>query len=167
MRRRIDVNPILIAHLLIALLLSLLFSPAAAAQSDNESRFAIPIGEVRVLELDTEITYFTPGVAEVLAGRTGEQMWNMVVSANTEWLLTIRGTDEYWDGPWEKPVGDILWRYDMPEFVPLTTEPVVVSSGGPADHVVYPIEFSISLNMLNDIPGEYFYGYVVFELASP
>lgn len=167
MRRRIYGNVILLTQLLIALLIVLLLCPKSIAQSDDQSRFVIPVGEVRVLELDTEITFFAPGVAEVLAGRTAEQTWNMVVSSNTDWILTIRGSDEYWDGPWQKPVSDILWRHEMADFIPLSTEPAVVSSGGMADHVAYPIEFSISLNMLNDIPGDYFYGYVVFEFASP
>ena len=167
MRRRIHGNALLLTQSLIALLLILLVCPEAAAQSDDQSRFAIPVGEVRVLELDTEITFFAPGVAEVLAGRTTEQTWNMVVSSNTDWVLTIRGTDEYWDGPWQKPVSDIMYRYGTSDFIPLSTEPTVVSSGDRADHVTYPVDFSISLNMLKDIPGDYFYGYVVFELASP
>lgn len=167
MRRRNDPNAVSRAQPIAALLLLLFLSPQAAAQSDGDSHFSMPVPEIRVLELDTELTFIAPGVAEVLAGRTTEQTWNTVVSSNTDWVLTIRGTEEYWDGPWQKPVSDILCRFDDSEFITLDTEPVEICSGGRVDHAEYPVEFSISLNLLNDIPGEYFYGYVVFELASP
>lgn len=137
------------------------------AVRESESDFSIVISEVRSLTLDAESIYLDPAASELIAGWTEERSWNATVCANVDWVLSIRGTDPTWEGPWPKPVGDIYWSYDGSEFVPLDTLPVEVCVDGPVDHKSYPITFRIALDPLEDVPGEYRYGYIVLELTAP
>lgn len=145
----------------------LLLAAVAHADTVDESGVSIIISEVRSLVLDSESVSLAPGVTELLAGWTEERYWNATVSSNADWVLTIRGTEATWEGPWPKPVGDIWWENGGGEYVPLDTEPVEVCRGGPADHEAYSIHCRIALDPERDIPGDYFYANIVFELTTP
>jgi hypothetical protein len=147
--------------------LMLAFPCAAVAQRDYESGFSIVISEVRLLTVETESAFIAPDAGEVLSGWTGEQTLGVTVSANTEWVLWIRGTEPAWDGPWSKPIGDIHWSCGESEYVPLDTMPAEVCAGGMSDHEPYQINFKIALDPLKDVPGDYYYTYIVIELTSP
>lgn len=145
----------------------LVFTEAAHADMVYESGFSITISEVRSLTLDSDTVNLTPDATSVLTGWMEEQTWEVNVWANVDWVLRIRGTSSTWEGPWPKPVGDIYCAYAGSEYVPLDTAPVEIYRGGPADHESYPINFRIALDPLLDIPGEYYYSYIVLELESP
>jgi len=167
MRRKIDATARFMARLIVATIFLLLLTRSAFAVPDDQSGFSIIIEDVRTLSLDSEITYFAPDVMQILSGWTGEQVWTTTINANVDWVLTIRGTEAFWDGPWQKPVGDIWWEYNGGGFVPLDTEPAEVCSAGPSDHQVHQIRFRLAVDLLKDIPGDYYYGYLVLELAAP
>jgi hypothetical protein len=147
-------------------LLTVLAEPARAAR-DTESGFSIVVSEVRSITFNAESTFLTPTATELIRGWTQERMWDIEVSANAEWVLQVRGTESAWDGPWLKPVGDIYWSYEGSEYLPLDTTPVEVCMGGPADHKPCPVTFKVALDPLEDIPGEYRYRTIVFELSEP
>lgn len=145
----------------------LFFLPAAHADPTEGSSLTISIGEVRTISLESGSIYLSPNINELLEGRIEPQTWDAIVSSNVDWVLTIRGTEDTWDGPWQKPVGDILWSYEGGDFTPLDMEPQVVWSGGPSNREHYPINFTVELDFINDVPGEYHYGYIVLELSAP
>ena len=149
-----------------AVVVLLLLAPVAYADSESNSGISIVISEVKVLSVDADNLTLSPAAPEVLSGWTEQQTWNVTISANVEWALTIRGTAPTWDGPWLKPVGDIFFSSDGSDFAPVGTEPVRVCTGGPSDNEVRPINFKIALDPLKDIPGEYFYGYIVLEFET-
>lgn len=145
----------------------LVFTEAAHADIVYESGFSITITEVRSLTLDSDNALLNPGATAVLSGWMTEKTWDVNICANVDWVLKIRGTSSTWEGPWPKPVGDIYCAYAGSEYMPLDTAPIEIYRGGPADHESYPINFRIALDPLLDIPGDYYYSYIVFELESP
>ncbi len=141
--------------------------PAVHADSEDVSGLTVSIGEVRTITLESGSFNFSPDINELLDGRTEHQSWDAIVSANVGWVLTIRGAEDTWDGPWDKPVSDILWEYDGGGYMPLDTEPQIVCSGGPSNREPYPIGITVQLDFEKDIPGDYHYGYIVLELSAP
>jgi len=144
----------------------LVFACAAHADSTHNSGISIVISEVKVLSVDADSLTLSPAAPEVIVGWTETQIWNVTISANVEWALTIRGTTSTWDGPWLKPVGDIFFSCGGSDFTPIETEPLRVCTGGPSNNEIRPINFKIALDPLKDIPGEYFYGYIVLEFET-
>ncbi len=154
----------------ITLLMALLLcQPVTILRADTEesSSFSFIIPEIRMLSLETGTSVCLADTNALLTGWTEVQTWDIVVSSNVDWVLTVRGTQSAWEGPWPKPVSDIWWACDSGDFVPLDTAPLEGCSGGPSDHESHPVHFRIAMDMLQDIPGDYFYGYIVFELAAP
>jgi len=161
-------NPAVIHYIpLLAILFVLIFNLPAHADTIYDTGFTIVVSEVRSLTLDAENAALTPGGFELISGWTQEQTWDIDVSANCDWVLQIRGTDPTWDGPWPKPVGDIFFSCNGTDYMPLATTPSEVVYGGPSNRESYPVNFKVALDPLLDIPGEYFYGYIVFELETP
>jgi len=64
-------------------------------------------------------------------------------------------------------VTDLSWDYGGVGFIPLETDPVIVTTGGPVFRESYPIEFKVDLDLVRDTPGDYYYGSVVLELSAP
>ncbi len=143
------------------------FLPAAHADPTDVGGLTISIGEVRAISLNSTSILLSPNMNELLDGRIEQQSWDALVSSNVDWVLTIRGSEEIWDGPWQKPISDILWNYEGSEFTPLDIEPQVVCAGGPSNREHYEINFTVELDFVTDIPGEYHYGYIILELSAP
>jgi len=150
----------------LAVVIYLLYTGVAYADSESNSGISIVISDVKVLSVDADSLTLSPAAPEVLSGWTEQQTWNVTICANVEWALTIRGTAPTWDGPWLKPVGDIFFSSGGSDFAPVETESTRVCTGGPSDNEVRPINFKIALDPLKDIPGEYFYGYIVLEFET-
>lgn len=167
MRHACNRITVVLVQFIIASTFLLVFTDSAYADSEFESSFSFIITEVRSLTLDSEGSVITPDATAVLTGWTEEHAWEVTIHANIEWVLSIRGTDGVWEGPWPKPVGDIYVACDGGEYVPLDIEPVEVCMGGPVDNELYPIRFRIAFDPLKDIPGDYYYNYIVFEIESP
>jgi hypothetical protein len=148
-------------------LLLLLFASAALAEPEQDSGFTMSVQEVRMLTIDRQSILLNPDIHEIINGMAEPEKLSMAVSANVAWVLTVRGTDPYWNGPWEKPVTDILWRVGQDEFKPLTTDPVEVMSGNPTTQKIFDIDLTSMLSMEKDVPGDYSYAYIVFELTPP
>ena len=143
-----------------------LATPIYAAE-DSQSGFTIIVSEVRSITIDSSSADFSPGAMELISGWTRESSSNLIISSNTEWVLSIRGTSPTWDGPWLKPVGDIFWSYNGGKYVPLSVDSTEILHGGAADHRPYALNFKVHLDPLKDIPGEYRYQSIVLELTSP
>ena len=139
----------------------------ALADSDDDGEFAMSVPGVRTLKLDRNSLQFTPGAMELENGWTQQQVIIARVSANVDWVVKLSGTENYWDGPWEKPVADIHWKYGGGGFTSLTTTEAAVEQGGPANQRSLPIHFKIKLDWVKDIPGEYTYAYILFEVTEP
>jgi hypothetical protein len=135
------------------------------AQNSDESDYTIIVTDISLVSIDSTQVTLAPDTYEWLNGWTNEQGWKVVCSSNEACVLTVRGLDETWDAPWPKPVGEIFWSYGGGEFQPLSTEPTEVCSIGPADHEVFTIQYKVALDILKDIPGEYFYTGVIFEIS--
>jgi hypothetical protein len=138
----------------------------ANAEDTYQAGISIVIGQVRTVTVDTQYADFQPTAPELIEGWTQVQTINAMVSANTHWEMTIRGSDEYWNAPWEKPVGDIFWSYDGSEYVPLTVDPAFVVNGSAVVDENYSIEFIVALDPLKDIPGDYSYPQIIVELSD-
>ena len=156
-----------IKQLIISFVILLLLCPAAHAVPEDDSGFGMDVPGVRSLTLDDESLYMEPGIIEMLDGFTDPEVITASVCANVTWVLTIRGSDELWDGPWDKPITDIYWNYNGGDYVPLGMDSAYIVSGGPCNQVEYPINFKVKLDMEYDLPGEYYYEYIVFELSAP
>lgn len=155
------------ARVAIASAVFLLLASAVPAASEDNSGFTISIPAVRYLDLENQSINFVPEPQMFLTGWSEELQAMAKVSSNVDWVLTIKGTEGFWEGPWSKPVSDIVWKYGAGEFNSLSMEPVEISSGGPASGQEYPVDFKIKLDLANDLPGDYVYTYVIFELSAP
>jgi hypothetical protein len=137
------------------------------ANQENDANLSAIIPELQSLSINSNLEFFTPGSAELITGVSRVNLIEVTVSSNTDWVLCIRGSDETWEGPWAKPLSDISWSFDGGEFIPLKTTLADVCMGGSADHQLCPISFKIILDPLKDIPGEYRYPSIIFELSAP
>jgi len=169
------------AHLtfILAIAIMLFCIPAAYAEPEDESDFTMSVPGVRSLTIDPDSLRFDPDLDQITRGYTDEEVVIATVSANVGWVLTITGSAQVWEGPWQKPVGDIYWKYGGGEagsigtdsgvagYQSLTTLSAVVVSGGPCNQHTYPISFGVKLDIEKDVPGEYYYAYIVFELTTP
>ena len=154
-------------QLIIAIVILLVFCPSAYADPVDDSGFGMSVPGVRSLTLEQDNLQFEPDILQFLDGWTHQEVLIARVNANVDWVLTIRGSDELWEGPWEKPVTDIYWKYGGGEYASLDTQSAYVASGGPTNQQAYPIHFKIKLDLEWDVPGEYYYEYVIFELSAP
>ena len=160
------INRTLLPVIFITTLLLVLPSPAQA-EWEIESNFSIIISEVRVFELGCENVSPNPGATALLTGLTEQNPIDVTISTNVAWLLTIRGSDPFWEAPWQKPVSDMQFSYDGGEFQSIGLTAATVTGGEPADHEIYTVNLRASLDPLYDIPGEYSYNYIIFEIETP
>lgn len=144
-----------------------LLCTAANADEAAESDYSMEVIAVRLLTLDRESLQFFPKAREMIDGFTHQQVLHVEVSANVGWVLTVSGTAGNWRGPWDKPVEDVYWKYGEGGYTALSTSPAEVSSAGPANQRTLPIHIKIKLDIEEDVPGQYFYEYVIFELVEP
>lgn len=158
--------PLLTAFLAAFMLVSVSGFIAYAAPED-EGDFSMSVPGVRMLTLDRRSLEFSPGGPEFEAGFSEHKVVVASVSANAEWLLVISGTSETWQGPWAKPVGDIQWRYGGGQYAALSRNEASVVSGGAQNQRSYPVHFRIKLGWENDVPGDYRYEFVLFQLTTP
>lgn len=131
MRHKNNIHNTILVHLIIAVAVLIICSPAAYADPEDESNTSITITGVRSLTLEQDSLHYEPNISQMLNGWTQQQVLIARVSANVNWALNIRGSDEYWEGPWDKPVSDIYWKYGGGGYEPLWTQPAEVASGGP------------------------------------
>jgi hypothetical protein len=156
-----------VGYLIFTAAIFLFLTPAIQADSDSDSGFTMTVDEVRLLSLDQDSVYLTPDVKALMDGKTESVDLTANVWSNAYWALTIRGSESEWEGPWPKPVGDILWRNGPNgEFTPLDTEPVTIAEGGPVNNEAFDLTFSVKLDMAKDVPGEYSYSSVILELTA-
>lgn len=141
-------------------------APALAAPEDD-SDFYMSVPGVRTLKLDRTSLQFTPGAMELESGWTQQKVIVAHISANVDWALRISGTMEAWEGPWDKPVGDIHWKCGGGGFTALTTTEAVAAEGGPSNQQAFPLHFKVKLDWTKDIPGEYTYSYILLEVTEP
>jgi len=139
----------------------------AWADSEDDPDFYLSVPGVRALKLDRTSLQFTPGAQEMEAGWTQQQVLLARVSANVEWALKLSGTVEQWEGPWDKPVGDIHWKCGGGGYTALTLTEAVAAEGGPCNQQTVPLHFRIRLDWANDTPGEYTYSYILIEVTQP
>jgi hypothetical protein len=145
--------------------LILAFASATLAKNADDSGYTIIVTDISMVSIDSTQVTLSPDTYEWLNGWTSEQTWRVVCSSNANCVLTVRGLDETWDAPWSKPVSEIFWSYGGSEFQPLSTQPTEVCAVGPSDHVVFPIQYKVALDILKDIPGDYFYKGIIFEIS--
>ena len=157
----------ILKHILTPILIFLLAVPWAWADVEDESDTSMTVPGVRSLTLDQQSLHFEPTIEEMINGWTQQKPIIARVSANVGWVLTVRGSSELWEAPWSKPVTDLYWKYDGGEYAPLTTDVVEIVSGGPCNQHTFPVHFMVKLDLEKDVPGEYYYNYIVFELAAP
>lgn len=157
----------ILKQLIIAVVILLVLCPAAYAEPEDDSAFSMGIPGVRSLTLEQENIQFEPDAIQMLDGWTHQEVLIALVNANVNWVLTVRGIKELWEGPWQKPVSDIYWKYGGGDYESLGTQSAHVASGGPCNPATYPIYFKIMLDLESDVPGVYYYAYIVFELSAP
>ena len=158
---------VILSLILTAITFSLLSALPAHAGPEDDSGFSMSVTGIRYLYLENETLEFTPDAEQMLDGWTTTEQSVVWVSANVPWLLTIRGTEEYWEGSWLKPLSDIYWKFGNAEYIPLSTEPENITLDGPINAGQFPIDIRIKLDMETDLPGNYTYTYLLFELSAP
>jgi hypothetical protein len=145
----------------------LLILPSSVRAEDDQSDFSMTVPGVKAITIESGTLIFAPDLTQLLDGWTTVEILDATVSANEDWLLTIRGSLDNWTGPWLKPVGDIYWKYGAGDYAPLTTSSVDVTTGGPVNSGSYSLDFKIALDLETDTPGNYSYTYVTIELTAP
>lgn len=166
MKNKFKAFAIIKTILLIMAVFLMLVLPAYGG-TDDGSGFTMSVTGIRYLTLENGSVAFTPEPEQMINGWTTEEQSVVWVSANVPWVLTIRGSEDYWEGPWAKPVSDIYWRYGTSEFIPLGTTSETIAIDGPVSSEQFLIDLKIKLDMENDLPGDYTYSYVVFEISAP
>lgn len=154
-------------NLIIAVVILLVLCPAAYAEPEDDSAFSMGVPGVRSLTLEQSNIQFGPDALQMLDGWTHQGVLIAWVNANVDWVLTIRGSKELWEGPWQKPVSDIYWKYGGADYESLGMLSAYVASGGPCIKYTCPIYFNVMLDLERDVPGEYYYAYILFELSAP
>jgi hypothetical protein len=154
-------------HLIPAVIVLLLCCAAAYATQEGDSDLSMQVPDVYLLDVEPGSIDFQPDLGNVLEGWTEAKEVTAIVSANADWVLMIKGNQEFWEGPYQKPVSDIYWNLAGGDFQPLSTQSVLVVSGGLSDAVGYPIHIKVKLDITKDIPGNYHFYYVVIELMAP
>lgn len=82
-----------------------------------------------------------------------------VVSANTGWQLMVSTSTNMWTtgaSTSDKPASDLQWSLtpDGP-FVPFSTVPAAVATGGRSDRYAVPVFLRASVDVARDRPGSY------------
>jgi hypothetical protein len=82
-----------------------------------------------------------------------------IVSSNTGWQLMVSTSTNTWTSGTstsDKPASDLQWSLtpDGP-FVPFSTVPAAVATGGRSDRYPVPIFLRASLDVAKDRPGSY------------
>ena len=158
---------LILMQLMAGVVILLLCCTAVSAAPKDESDFSMGVPEVRLVNVEPGSIHFDPDIGEMLDGWTHVKDITAVVSANANWVLTIKGSEEYWEGPYDKPVSDIYWNLAGGEYKPLSTQSTPVVSGGLSKRCGYPVHIKIKLDLSKDQPGDYNYYYIIFELTAP
>jgi hypothetical protein len=154
--------------LILATLIIMLFCcPISFAAQDDDSDMHMRIPEVRLVNVDPNSIDFEPDLTDMVDGWTKIQEVTATVSANTNWVLMVQGSSDFWEGPYQKPISDIWWNLAGGEYSSLTTSSVPVVSSGKCNRSGYPIHIKIALDLAKDEPGEYHYYNIVFTLTAP
>lgn len=151
--------------------LALFLAWAVPALADDDERsepeFRMDIDSVMFVHLDRNELEFNPTANDLINGRTTPEQLTATVSSNTDWVLSIAGSATKWDGPWDKPVGDILWRIAGSEnYTPLATSAAEVERGAPVKEYGVSLDFAVALDMARDLAGTYRYESVVFQVSA-
>jgi len=154
-------------YLIPAIIVLLLCCAAAYAKQEGDSDLSMQVPDVYLLDVEPGSIDFQPDLGNVLEGWTEAREVTAIVSANADWVLKIRGSQEFWEAPYQKPVSDIYWNLAVGDFQPLSTQFAPVVSGGLADASEYPIHIKVKLDISKEIPGDYHYYYVVIGLMTP
>jgi hypothetical protein len=153
--------------LLPVIIILLLLCPASYADREDESDFSMRCPEVRYLTLEPDSLDFESSMANMVEGWTSTKVLTARVFANVQWVMKIKGTSGTWEGPYAKPISDIYWSYGTGTPVPLTTDSATVVSGGCCFNEPFPIDIKVKLDMTRDVPGDYYYTYILVELSAP
>jgi len=154
-------------YIFTALVILLACSPAVFAQADDDSNLSMQVPDVRLIKVEPAYLEFGPSMADMVNGWTETQQVTAYVSANADWMLMIKGASEVWEGPYQKPVSDIYWSLAGRDSNPLSTESSMIISGGLCRDSEYPINIQIMLDVSRDLPGNYHYYNVIFEMVEP
>jgi len=155
------------SFILVAAFFLLVWCPAVNAEADDGSDMSMRIPDVRLIEVDPDYIEFDPSLNDMVSGWTETRTITATVSANADWVLTIKGGSETWDGPYMKPVSDIYWNLAGGDYVALGTQNSMITAGGLSNGTGYDISFRIQLDLSRDLPGDYHYYDVIFELLEP
>jgi hypothetical protein len=153
--------------ILVAVFILLVCSVAANAEAEDDSDVSMRIPDVRLVEVNPGYLEYYPSLNDMTNGWTETKQVTAVVSANADWVLTIKGSSESWEGPYAKPISDIYWNYGGGDYVPLSTQGAMIAVGGLSNGTGYDVSFRIKLDLSRDLPGDYHYYYVVFEMLEP
>jgi len=137
------------------------------ATDSNEPELAMDVPAVFVVSLDVNQLEYNATEQNLVDGETEAQTIIATVQANSNWVMNIYGDSAIWTGPWNKPVGDILWSVDGSAFTPLETGTMQITSGGPTAGNNKNIDIKISLDITEDLPGDYEYENIVVEVSAP
>lgn len=154
-------------YILLPVFILLVCCPAVYAAEDDDSDMSMRVPDVRLLDVEPNSINFEPDLNNMVNGWTEAKLITAVVSANAGWLLTIKGSSDYWEGPYQKPISDIYWNLADGEFLPLSTQSTEVVSGGLSNQSGYPINIKVKLDISRDLPGDYYYYSVIIELIAP
>lgn len=147
---------------------ALCLAPTSGRASEaDEPELEMSVPEVFVISVDQGHLEFDATPQELIDQETAPQTLVATVQSNTDWVVNIYGDSAIWTGPWDKPVGDILWRISGGTYAPLETSNANVSSGGPTAGSNLEIEIKISLDITEDLPGNYEYESIILEISAP
>jgi hypothetical protein len=154
------------SYLIPALVILVLCGPAYAGSDDN-SDFSLRCPAMRMVTVEPDSLSFESDMGQFVAGWTEPKEITAWVSANVPWVLSIKGSQESWEGPYPKPVSDISWSYGPGAYVPLSTSSATVVAGELTNRQPYPINIKVKLDLSKDFPGDYHYYNIVVELSEP
>lgn len=156
-----------VSFILAAAFILLACCPAVNAQENDGSDMSMRIPDVRLIEVDPDYIEFDPSLNDMVNGWTETKTITATVSANADWVLTIKGGSETWEGPYMKPVSDIFWNLAGGDYMALATQASLITAGGLSNGTGFDISFRIQLDLSRDLPGDYHYYDVIFELQEP
>lgn len=91
----------------------------------------------------------------------------LTIKSNTAWKLYVKGSAEYFSGPYDKPVTDIRWVDGTSVYTDLTmTDALVYEGSTGTSGINKSVNFRIKLWWAYDEPGSYTYNSVVFTLVN-
>ena len=148
------------------------FARSSPGDTWDDARISITIPAICVTDVQPlNLDFGEPSPGDFESGRTPTKKLTVSVKSNADWVLAVEGSGgEYWDGPWQKPVGDIQWHFEPgggSAWNDLTTSPVEVTSGGPTGKWSKTVLVRVKLDWQKDIEGEYSYESMLFTASAP